>query len=165
MNELILTGARVVLDDLQAGVLHDTALLGADLALFDCASGSAADVEGPHRKLRPKASANRARIETAFRLAYGRTPTADERSACESHLAAMTKHHRAKPPKATELPLTVKRNSVEELTGETVFWDEDLSALKKYQRDMMPWEVSAETRALAEVCLVLLNSNEFLYVR
>jgi hypothetical protein len=29
----------------------------------------------------------------------------------------------------------------------------------------MPWDVKAEVRALSDVCLVLLNSNEFLYVR
>jgi hypothetical protein len=27
-----------------------------------------------------------------------------------------------------------------------------------------PWDVSPETRALAALCLVLFNSNEFLYV-
>jgi hypothetical protein len=30
---------------------------------------------------------------------------------------------------------------------------------------LKPWDVGAGTRALAELCLVLLNSNEFLYVR
>jgi hypothetical protein len=54
---------------------------------------------------------------------------------------------------------------VEELTGEMVYWDEDLSVLKEYERDLMPWEVDGPTRALADVCLVLMNSNEFLYVR
>jgi hypothetical protein len=54
---------------------------------------------------------------------------------------------------------------VEELTGEMVYWDEDLSVLKSYERDLMPWDVEPEVRALADVCLVLLNSNEFLYVR
>jgi hypothetical protein len=29
----------------------------------------------------------------------------------------------------------------------------------------MPWQVDAATRALADVCLVLMNSNEFLYIR
>jgi hypothetical protein len=29
---------------------------------------------------------------------------------------------------------------------------------------LKPWDVSAETRALADICLVLLNSNEFIYV-
>ena len=54
---------------------------------------------------------------------------------------------------------------VEEMTGETIEWEEELDGLRSYQRDVMPWDVSPETRALAELCLVLLNSNEFLYVR
>jgi hypothetical protein len=53
---------------------------------------------------------------------------------------------------------------IEEFTGEMVYWDEEL-ALHDYQRDTMPWDVSPEVRALADVCLVLLNSNEFLHVR
>jgi hypothetical protein len=105
------------------------------------------------------------RIGAAFRLVYGRPPTAEELAACEAHVAKMTAHHRRHPPQRTELPATVRRHMVEELTGETVYWEEDLSALKNYQRDLMPWEVGPETRALAELCLVLLNSNEFLYVR
>jgi hypothetical protein len=54
---------------------------------------------------------------------------------------------------------------VEELTGEMVHWDEVLSSLADYQRDLMPWQVAPEVRDLADLCLVLLNSNEFLYVR
>ena len=54
---------------------------------------------------------------------------------------------------------------VEEMTGDTESWDEDLSILKNYERDLMPWQVDAPTRALADLCLVLMNSNEFLYVR
>jgi hypothetical protein len=30
--------------------------------------------------------------------------------------------------------------------------------------DLQPTDVDARTRALAEICLVLLNSNEFSYV-
>ena len=45
-----------------------------------------------------------------------------------------------------------------------VYWDEALP-LNDYQRETMPWEVTAEVRALADVCLVILNSNEFMYVR
>ena len=77
----------------------------------------------------------------------------------------MTEHHLAHPPRPTELPLRVNRSMVEELTGEMVHWEEDLSVLKDYERDLMPWQVDAQTRALADVCLVLMNSNEFLYVR
>ena len=54
---------------------------------------------------------------------------------------------------------------VEELTGEMVHWDEDLSVLNGYERDLVPWQVDPPTRALADVCLVLMNSNEFLYLR
>ena len=46
-----------------------------------------------------------------------------------------------------------------------VEWEEELDLMKDYQRELMPWDVGPETRALAEVCLVLLNSNEFVYVR
>jgi len=63
------------------------------------------------------------------------------------------------------LPAKISRGMVEELTGEMVHWDEDLSILKEYQRDLMPWQVEPATRALADICLVLLNSNEFLYLR
>jgi hypothetical protein len=53
---------------------------------------------------------------------------------------------------------------IEEFTGEMVRWNEELP-LDNYERDTMLWDVEPEVRALAEVCLVLLNSNEFLYVR
>ena len=33
-----------------------------------------------------------------------------------------------------------------------------------YVPDAKPWTVEAETRALADVCLLLFNSNEFMYV-
>ena len=105
------------------------------------------------------------RIGLAFRAAYGRGPTADELRACEEHVKKMTMYHRDHPPTPTALPTKVKRHMVEEMTGEEVSWEEELDVMKEYQRDLMPWQVGAETRALAEVCLVLLNSNEFLYVR
>jgi mono/diheme cytochrome c family protein len=105
------------------------------------------------------------RIAGAFRLVYAREATAAETEKCLAHVARQTEHHRAHPPTPTELPRAVRRGMVEELTGEMVYWDEDLSQLAGYQRDLMPWQVTPEVRALADVCLVLLNSNEFLYVR
>jgi mono/diheme cytochrome c family protein len=105
------------------------------------------------------------RVAAAFRLVYGREPTDGESQQCLAHIARQTEHHRQYPPTPTELPTSVRRGMVEELTGEMVYWDEDLSVLKEYERDLMPWQVEPEVRALADVCLVLLNSNEFLYVR
>ncbi|MCI0357867.1 MAG: PSD1 and planctomycete cytochrome C domain-containing protein [Planctomycetaceae bacterium] len=105
------------------------------------------------------------RIAAAFRLVYARDAMPAESEKCLAHIARQTEHQRAHPPTPTELPKSVRRGMVEELTGEMVYWDEDLSALADYQRDLLPWQVNPEVRALADICLVLLNSNEFLYVR
>jgi hypothetical protein len=51
------------------------------------------------------------------------------------------------------------------MTGEEFEWEEELDGLRDYQPDVKPWDVGPPTRALADLCLVLLNSNEFLYVR
>jgi hypothetical protein len=104
-------------------------------------------------------------IAIAFMRAYGRNPTDSELRECAAHFGKMLNHHRRKKPTATALPQKVARHMVEEMTGEDVRWEEALDGMKDYQRDLMPSDVDAETRALAEVCLVLFNSNEFLYVR
>jgi hypothetical protein len=54
---------------------------------------------------------------------------------------------------------------VEEMTGEEYAWDEELDGMADYVRDLKPWQVGPDVRALADLCLVLINSNEFLYVR
>jgi mono/diheme cytochrome c family protein len=108
---------------------------------------------------------DRSRVQVAFQLVYGRDANDAEVARCLAHLVRMTAHHAAHPPRPTELPTKVQRGMVEELTGEMVYWDEELSVLKDYHRDLMPWQGEPELRALADVCLVLLNSNEFLYVR
>jgi hypothetical protein len=105
------------------------------------------------------------RITAAFRLVYAREPSASEAAKCLAHIVRMTEHHRRHPPQPKALPAKVERGMVEELTGEMVHWEEDLSVLADYERDVLPWQVEPQVRALADVCLVLLNSNEFLYVR
>lgn len=37
--------------------------------------------------------------------------------------------------------------------------------MASYRRELQPWDVGPATRALADLCLVLMNSNEFLYLR
>jgi hypothetical protein len=104
------------------------------------------------------------RVGAAFLRTYGRPPTAAEVDACREHYNRMLVHHRENDPQPVEPPTRVERGMIEEFTGEMVRWDEELP-LDDYERDAMPWDVGPEVRALAEVCLVLLNSNEFLYVR
>jgi mono/diheme cytochrome c family protein len=105
------------------------------------------------------------RIDRAFRLCTGRPPDAEESRLCLEHLARMTAYHREHPPTPTRLPVSVRRHMVEEMTGEEFEWEEELDVLRDYRPDVQPWDVGPETRALADVCLVLFNSNEFLYVR
>jgi hypothetical protein len=106
-----------------------------------------------------------ARIELAFRLLAGRAPSAPERERCRKHVEEMAGRHAGSAPSPVELPRIVRREMLEEFTGKVVRWDEELDLMKGYRRDLKPWDVGPGTRALAELCLVLLNSNEFLYVR
>ncbi len=104
-----------------------------------------------------------AQIERAFHLAYGRAPTANERQLCSAHLAAMREHHHRTAPVKEEPPRRIVRDHIAEFSGARVKIVEDWDPTG-YEPNLQSWEVSPETRALAEVCLVLLNSNEFVYV-
>ena len=62
------------------------------------------------------------------------------------------------------LPREVVREAVEENTGEKFKFSEPLEVAVDFVPDLQPADASPETRALAEVCLVLFNTNEFAYV-
>ena len=114
-----------------------------------------------NRVLKEKAANPIARI---FELTYGRKPSADEQAACEAHW----KQLEAKQAKLTfakpNPPLEVRREAVEENTGEKFSFQEKLAAYADFVPDLQPADCDARTRALADVCLVLLNSNEFAYL-
>jgi len=92
--------------------------------------------------------------------------TAAEQQVCVEHVNKMTNQHEAQPPIKTEMPTRVIRRMVEEMTGLAFWWVEDLDLYRsdQYVPDLKPWDVTPRTRALADLCLVLLNSNEFSYV-
>jgi hypothetical protein len=102
-------------------------------------------------------------IRFAFRLVYGRPPNERELALCVKHLETMLEHHRKNEPVRKELPKTIVRERIAEFTGALVKITEDWDS-SSYERNLKAWDVGPETRALAEVCLVLLNSNEFVYV-
>jgi hypothetical protein len=118
------------------------------------------------KRLEQEAGDPRTRIDQAFRLALGRAPSPDEITACLDHLEKMIEHHRQHPPRAEKQPAHIEREMVEEMTGLTFQWKETLPvfASADWTPDTKPWDVSPETRALADVCLVLMNANEFIYV-
>ena len=61
-------------------------------------------------------------------------------------------------------PTAIKRSLVEELTGQPFEYKEILPVFENYVHDKKTADVSANTRALADLCLLLFNSNEFVYV-
>ncbi len=104
-------------------------------------------------------------LRLCFELVYGRPATPEETDACLRHWQEMTAYHSAaEPRRPAELPLVVRREAVEENTGEKFAFDETLHAYAEFVPDLQPGDVDAATRGLAEVCLVLLNSNEFVYI-
>jgi|UniRef100_UPI003784A939 hypothetical protein len=103
-------------------------------------------------------------ITRVFKLTYGRKPSADEKAACEAHWRQMEVKQAKLTFTTSEPPLTVKRDAVEENTGEKFSFQEKLPGYTEFVPDLQPADVDARTRALADVCLVLLNSNEFSYL-
>jgi hypothetical protein len=105
-----------------------------------------------------------AQIRRAVQLAYGRVPTADEQQSLESYLNQMLVYHRQRKPEPVAYPTEVTRSLVEEFTGEPFQFIEKLNVYNDYVPDAKPWTVAADIRSLADVCLMLFNSNEFVYV-
>jgi hypothetical protein len=62
------------------------------------------------------------------------------------------------------LPTEIVREAIEENTGERFSFTEKLPAYADFVPDLQARDVSPSTRALADICLALLNSNEFLYL-
>jgi len=104
-------------------------------------------------------------INRIFQQTVLRTPDAAELKLALEHVEEMQVYHQSHPPQKITLPREVKREMIEELTGEPFVWTEKLDLTDHYVQDLKPWDVDAETRALAELCLVLMNSNEFVYLR
>ena len=103
-------------------------------------------------------------VEDLFRRAFGREPTEAERDACLSHWHAMTTRHASLHFDPVRPPEEVARVAVEENTGVRFRYVEKLEQAADFVPDLDPADADARTRGLAEVALVLLNANEFLYV-
>ncbi|MFT5126688.1 MAG: hypothetical protein ACI8W8_000283 [Rhodothermales bacterium] len=103
-------------------------------------------------------------IDRAFQLALGRDAKAAEKQRMQAYVTEMRNYHRDKTPKKREYPSEVTRSLVEEFSGKPFVYQEILPTFEDYIADTQAADVSTETRALADFCLLLLNSNEFVYV-
>jgi hypothetical protein len=115
-------------------------------------------------RLRKETSSREAAVARAFALACGRPPRAGELRTCLAHWDAMTARHRALKFDRPLQPREVVREAAEENTGGTFVFKEPLDAAADFVPDLQAADAPPELRGLAEVCLVLLNSNEFAYV-
>ena len=103
-------------------------------------------------------------VKRVIQLAFGRTPDPQELSRLEKYVGKMLKYHQSHPPKKMTYPTTITRSLVEEATGMPFEYEEILPVFKDYKSDTKADQVNPQTRALADLCLVLFNSNEFIYV-
>lgn len=102
-------------------------------------------------------------VRRCFRAVLGREPAAGELA---DSLAHWTKIRGllgpAKDPSSP--PVSVRRDAIEENTGTPFSFDELLPANAGFVPDLRPSRTDERARALADLCLVLFNSNEFAYV-
>lgn len=103
-------------------------------------------------------------IDRCFRLTLGRPVMASELSVCLRHWHDMQSAQQSIVIKPKAQPLSVRRNAVEENTGERFTFDEILHENTEFVPDLQPADCDVRTRALADLCLVLLNTSEFCYV-
>jgi len=115
-------------------------------------------------RVRKQATSDEEAVSLCFVLALGRPPTAGERTMCHAHWRQMMKRHAGTKPPVRKWPLEVRREAVEENTGEKFSFTEKLHACADFMPDVQAADCDARTRALADVCLALFNSNEFVYV-
>ena len=104
------------------------------------------------------------RIDAAFQLAFGRGASDAERERMVKFVEEMTSYHATKEPSAVEYPTKITRSLVEELSGKPFEYEEILPVFEHYEADLKPSDVSEETRALADFCLLVFNANEFVHV-
>lgn len=107
---------------------------------------------------------DRQAIELCFQLTFGRSPTEDEVALCSAHWQEVETLISGEIPQRLRPPLKVTRQAVEENTGERFEFEEILHAYADFVPDLQPADMPLHTRALADVCLALLNCNEFCYV-
>ncbi|MEM0927161.1 MAG: DUF1553 domain-containing protein, partial [Planctomycetota bacterium] len=100
----------------------------------------------------------------AFRALLGRDITPHESERLSRYVIDMTEYHQNVRPAPSVYPHEITRSLVEEFSGKPFEYQEILPVFENYVADTKPEQVRPETRALADLCLLLMNANEFMYV-
>jgi hypothetical protein len=104
-----------------------------------------------------------AKVDHAFRYALDRLPRDSERRSAVEFLRKITVEQRGRSLPSGKERAPLVRSITSELTGAEVRIEEDPDPAR-YEENLQPGSVSQEVRAMAELALVLFNSNEFIYV-
>jgi hypothetical protein len=81
-----------------------------------------------------------------------------------AYVEDMRAYHGAHEPVPVTYPTKITRSLVEEFSGKPFEYEEILPAFENYVPDKKATDVDSDTRAIADLCLVLFNSNEFVHV-
>lgn len=115
-------------------------------------------------RLRREARSLAQQIELAFRLVLGRSAEAAEVERLQVYARDMRDYHRRQKVEAQPYPNRITRSLVEEFSGKPFSYEEILPVFENYVADPKPADVPPVVRALADLSLLLFNTNEFLYV-
>ena len=99
-----------------------------------------------------------------FALTLARHASSDEIKRLTQYVLDMRQYHAETNPAKPSYPTTITRSLVEEFSGQPFEYTEILPVFERYQPDTKAGEVAVQTRALADLCLLLFNTNEFMYV-
>ena len=116
------------------------------------------------KSIKEQASDPKEQINRAFVRALGRSADVIEMKQLSGYLSEMVDYHQQVTPETPKYPTKITRSLVEELSGQIFEYEEILPNFEDYQADLKASDVDAETRALADVCLLLFNTNEFSYI-
>lgn len=103
-------------------------------------------------------------IQQLYQYLFARQADDRELSSCLKHWETMQARHASIKFERPQVPTTIRREAVEENTGERFVFTESLPEYADFVPDLGLAALDARARGLAEVALVLLNSNEFSYI-
>ncbi len=114
------------------------------------------------KKLSKKENPNS--IHDLFVSIYKRNPTEHELNLSEEYLNQMIAYHKETDIPKLDYPKEIERHMFEEMTGEPFKFTETLDVFEDYEPDLQMADINEHERALADLAVILFNSNEFIYV-
>ena len=103
-------------------------------------------------------------IKKAFHRILGREPVDVEIQQLLKFLRDTVENHERELTARAEYPTEITRSLVEEFSGLPFEYREILPKFMNYEADLKIEDLSVEGRGLADICLLLMNTNEFLFV-